>query len=174
MLLAPALLMVRLRGMGTANSSNAGFSVTPGASSIDTNCTAAMQPALRRLGSPVCGHPDERQPGGSHLVGLRGDAVSGPGSINANGQYTPPSYLTADHAEVVVTATQAANPSLRTSSVLTVTPGFCNADAGERGPRAGGTVTITGFWPRQAERRASTLSWQARQTGKAAARFSGG
>jgi hypothetical protein len=29
-----------------------------------------------------------------------GDANSGPGSITATGQYTPPSYLTADRVEV--------------------------------------------------------------------------
>jgi hypothetical protein len=148
MLLAPALLMVAgCGGMGTANSSNAGFSVTPGASSIDTNCTGCN--ATSAQGGSVHQFAAIQTNGSPAEVTWSvsgGDAVSGPGSINANGQYTPPSYLTADHAEVVVTATQAANPSLRTSSVLTVTPGFLQPLTPENAALgAGGTVTITGF-----------------------------
>jgi hypothetical protein len=75
-----------------------------------------------------------------------GDAKSGPGSIHPNGQYTPPSYLTADHADVVVTATQAANPSLQASAVLTVTPGFLQPLTPENvALGANGSVTITGI-----------------------------
>jgi hypothetical protein len=74
-----------------------------------------------------------------------GDAKSGPGSINANGQYTPPSYLTADRAEVQVTATLAANPRVRASAMLTVTPGFLQPLTPENvALGANGTVTVTG------------------------------
>jgi hypothetical protein len=38
-----------------------------------------------------------------------GDANSGAGTITASGQYTPPSYLTADSVPVTVTATLASN-----------------------------------------------------------------
>jgi hypothetical protein len=133
--------------MGTANSSNVGFSVTPGVSSIDTNCTGCNATGANGVlvhqfaATQTSGSPAEVTWSVSG-----GDAVSGPGSINANGQYTPPSYLTADRAEVVVTATQAANPSLRTSSVLTVTPGFLQPLTPENvALGAGGTVAITGF-----------------------------
>jgi hypothetical protein len=148
-LLAPALLLAAGCGgvMGTGNSSNMGFSVTPGAGSIDTNCAGcnATSPngafAHQFSATETNGSPAEVTWSVSG-----GDAVSGPGSINANGQYTPPSYLTADRAEVVVTATQTANPSLRASSVLTVTPGFLQPLTPENvALGAGGTVTITGF-----------------------------
>jgi hypothetical protein len=152
LLLAPALLLAAGCGGGlvTANSSNTAFSVTPGAAAIDTNCTGCNAAnasggsggayvqfaAIQTNGSPtevtwsVSG----------------GDATSGPGSINASGQYTPPSYLTADRAEVVVTATLEANPSLRASSVLTVTPGFLQPLTPENvALGANGTVVITGI-----------------------------
>jgi hypothetical protein len=148
-LLAPALLMAAGCGgvMGTANSSNVGFSVTPGATSIDTNCTGCN--ATSASGALVHQFVAAQTNGSPAEVTWSvsgGDAVSGPGSINAIGQYTPPGYLTADRAEVVVTATQTANPSLRASSVLTVTPGFLQPLTPENvALGAGGTVAITGF-----------------------------
>ena len=98
MLLAPALLMAAGCGgvMGTANSSNVGFSVTPGASSIDTNCTGCN--ATGANGALVHQFAATQTNGSPAEVTWSvsgGDATSGPGSINANGQYTPPSYLTA-------------------------------------------------------------------------------
>jgi hypothetical protein len=149
MLLAPALLMAAGCGgvMGTANSSNVGFSVTPGASSIDTNCTGCN--ATGANGALVHQFAATQTNGSPAEVTWSvsgGDATSGPGSINANGQYTPPSYLTSDRAEMVVTATHAANPSFRASSVLTVTPGFLQPLTPENvALGAGGTVAITGF-----------------------------
>ena len=148
MLLAPALLMAAgCGGMGTANSSNAGFFVTPGASSIDTNCAGCN--ATSAQGGLVHQFAATQTNGSPAEVTWSvsgGDATSGPGSINANGQYTPPSYLTADRAEVVVTATEAANPSLRASSVLTLTPGFLQPLTPENvALGAGGSVAITGY-----------------------------
>jgi len=148
-LLAPALLLAAGCGgvVGTGNSSNVGFSVTPGASSIDTNCAGCN--ATSATGGLVHQFAATETSGSPAEVTWSvsgGDATSGPGSINPNGQYTPPSYLTADRAEVVVTATQAANPSLRVSAVLTVTPGFLQPLTPENAALgAGGTVTITGF-----------------------------
>jgi len=149
MLLAPALLMAAGCGgvMGTANSSNAAFSVTPGSSSIDTNCTGCN--ATSANGGLVHQFTATQTNGGPAEVTWSvsgGDAVSGAGSISANGQYTPPSYLTADRAEVVVTATNPANPSLRASSVLTLTPGFLQPLTPENAALgANGSVAITGF-----------------------------
>ena len=149
MLLAPALLMATGCGgvMGTANSSNAAFSVTPGASSIDTNCTGCN--ATSANGGLVHQFAATQTSGSPAVVTWSvsgGDRVSGAGSISANGQYTPPSYLTADRAEVVVTATNPANPSLRASSVLTLTPGFLQPLTPENvALGANGSVAITGF-----------------------------
>jgi hypothetical protein len=148
LLLAPGLLM--LAGCSnvpvTATSMNTAFSVTPRAGSIDTNCTGCN--AANVQGGPVLQFTATMAGGGAAGVIWSvsgGDAVSGPGSINANGQYTPPRYLTADHAEVVVTATLAANPRLRANSVLAVTPGFLQPLTPENAALgANGTVTVTG------------------------------
>ncbi|MGA2349043.1 MAG: hypothetical protein ABSF70_01305 [Terracidiphilus sp.] len=148
LLLAPALLLAVGCGSGivTANSSNAAFSITPGSASIDTNCancnaTNAQGALVHQFAATLAG-------GGPAEVTWSlsgGDATSGTGSINASGQYTPPSYLTADRAEVVVTATLAANPKLRASSVLTVTPGFLQPLTPENvALGANGNISITG------------------------------
>jgi len=148
LLLAPALLMLAGCGnsMVTATPANSAFSVSPRAGAIDTNCTGCN--AANAQGGPVHQFVATLAEGGSSEVVWSiagGDAISGPGSINQSGQYTPPSYLTADHAEVVVTATLAANPSLRAYSVLTVTPGFLQPLAPENAALgANGTVTVTG------------------------------
>jgi hypothetical protein len=73
-----------------------------------------------------------------------GDANSGPGTINADGQYVPPSYLTADRVQVVVTATF--NASTVATSVLNVTPGFLQPLTPENSALgANGQVTLTGY-----------------------------
>jgi hypothetical protein len=147
MLLAPALLFVAGcgNGLGTENSSNTAFSITPGTGSIDTNCIGCN--TFNTQGASVLQFT-ATQPGGvAALVTWSvqgGDAASGPGSINASGQYTPPSYLTSDRIEVLVTATL--NTNLRASSVLTVTPGFLQPLTPENAALgANGSVSITGF-----------------------------
>jgi hypothetical protein len=127
LLLTPVLLLAAGCGNGLvgANSSNPALSVAPGASVIDTNCTGCN--ALNASGALV--HQfSAKLPNGAPAEVVwsiqGGDATSGAGSISASGQYTPPSYLTADRADVVVTATLATNPSLHSSTLLTVTPGF--------------------------------------------------
>ncbi len=154
--LAPALLAVAGCGGGLelGNSSHGAFSVTPGAGSIDTNCTGCN--ANGAGGVPVEQFMVTLAAGGAAQVAQviwsvsGGDAVSGAGSISASGQYTPPSYLTADRAEVVVTATLEANPSVpvssEASSVLTVTPGFLQPLTPENvALGARGSVAITGL-----------------------------
>jgi len=149
MLLAPALLLAAGCGSGlvNANSSNSAFSVTPGTAALDTNCAGCN--ATNAQGSSVHQFTATLTNGRPAEVTWSvsgGDAASGPGSINASGQYTPPSYLTADRAEVVVTATLAENPSLRAYSVLTVTPGFLQPLTPENvALGANGSVAITGF-----------------------------
>jgi len=74
-----------------------------------------------------------------------GDASSGAGSINANGQYTPPPYLTADSVQVTVTATLAAGNATQASATVTITPGFLQPLSPENvALGSGGSVTITG------------------------------
>jgi hypothetical protein len=148
-LLAPALLLVAGCGSGLnpARFSNAAFSVTPGTASIDTNCTGCNSTTVQ--GASVRQFTATLAGGGPAEVTWSvagGDATSGPGSINASGQYTPPSYLTSDRAEVVVTAALEANPILRSSAVLTVTPGFLQPLTPENvALGANGSVVITGF-----------------------------
>jgi hypothetical protein len=152
LLLAPALLMLAGCGnsMVTATSANSVFSVFPRTGAIDTNCTGcnAANSQGSTQGNAAQQFTATLAGGGSAEVVWSvagGDAVSGPGSINQSGQYTPPSYLTADHAEVVVTATLAANSSLRAYSVLSVTPGFLQPLSPENAALgANGTVTVTG------------------------------
>jgi hypothetical protein len=145
---APALLLVAgCGGLATARSSNSVFAVTPDTAAIDTNCTGCN--ATNARSAPVHQFTATLVGGGAAKVTWSvygGDATSGPGSINASGQYTPPSYLTADRAEVVVTATLAADPSLRASSVLTVTPGFLQPLTPENAAvGASDSISITGL-----------------------------
>jgi hypothetical protein len=148
LLLAPALLAMAGCGnnLVTANSGNAAFSLSPRADFIDTNCTGCN--AANAQGNPVQQFTATLAGGGPAEVLWSisgGDAVSGQGSINQSGQYTPPSYLTADSAVVVVTATLAANPSLQAYSVLTITPGFLQPLTPENAALGvNGTVTVTG------------------------------
>lgn len=73
-----------------------------------------------------------------------GDPVSGPGTIDAAGEYLPPSYLTADQRSVVVTATGASG--LSASAKLTVRPGFMQPLTPENlTVGANGQTTITGY-----------------------------
>jgi hypothetical protein len=148
LLLAPALLFAAGCGSGlvTATSANSALSITPRPGVIDTNCAGCN--ATNVQGSSV--HQFTATLAGGSATGVvwsvsGGDAVSGPGSINQSGQYTPPSYLTADHAEVVVTAVLAANPRLRAYSVLSVTPGFLQPLTPENAALgANGAITVTG------------------------------
>jgi hypothetical protein len=147
LLLAPALLFAAGcgSGLGTANSAGAGLIISPGAA-IDTNCTgcngsSAQGAAIHQFTAMLNGTPAEVT-----WTVSGGDAASGAGSITSSGQYTPPSYLTADRVEVVVTAALAANPQARASVKLTVTPGFLQPLTPENAALgANGTVIITGI-----------------------------
>ena len=106
--LVPALGLLAGCGSGsvTANPSNGMFSISPGTGTIDTNCTGCN--ATNSSGASVEQFTATLASGGAAAVTWKvsgGDANSGPGTITASGQYTPPSYLTADQASVTVTAT---------------------------------------------------------------------
>ncbi|HXR39930.1 MAG TPA: hypothetical protein VN776_12580 [Terracidiphilus sp.] len=147
LLLAPALLVaagctnVRV----AADPSNSSFSISPGTGSIDTNCTGCNTTSSQ--GTSVEQFTAMLAGGGAAAVIWSvsgGDANSGPGTITAAGQYTPPSYLTADRVQVVVTATL--NATTTATSVLSVTPGFLQPLTPENaalGPN--GQTTITAY-----------------------------
>lgn len=144
---APALLFLAGCASGgvSANPAAAPFTINPSANSIDTNCTGCN--SVGPGGTPVEQLSANLTSGGTATVTWSvsgGDAVSGPGTITASGQYTPPSYLTADKVQVMVTATLDANT--KQSSVITVTPGFLQPLTPENvALGANGSVTITAY-----------------------------
>jgi hypothetical protein len=139
-----------LTGCGTAtvnaNSANASFSISPGGATLDTNCTGCN--GTDSHGQPVYRFRAMLANGGAAPVTWSvsgGDALAGPGSISAAGEYTPPSYLSADRAEVLVTARLAGNPRVAATSRVTVAPGFLQPLTPENvAVGAGRTVTVTG------------------------------
>ena len=144
-----APFLVALAGCGTAtataNSANAIFAISPDAATVDTNCTGCNGTdthglAVHRFSATL---PNANAaPVAWSVAG--GDSVAGPGRINAAGEYTPPGYLTADRAEVVVTARLAADSRISANARLTVTPGFLQPLTPENvALGANGTVTIT-------------------------------
>jgi len=151
-----ALILVTLSILGlagcsndtvNANPSNRAFTISPGTGSIDTNCTGCN--TRNASGAAVEQFEATRSGGGAAAVTWRvsgGDRNTGPGTINSDGQYTPPAYLTADSIHVTVTATLDSDPGSQVASVLTVTPGFLQPLTPENvalGP--GGTLTVTGY-----------------------------
>ena len=148
-LVVPALWLLAGCGGGgvAANSSSATFSIAPGTGTIDTNCTGCN--ATNSSGTSVEQFTATLAAGGAASVTWKvagGDANSGAGTITSGGQYTPPSYLTADSVPVTVTATLASNPTMTQSATVTVTPGFLQPLTPENAALgANGTLAITGF-----------------------------
>ena len=146
-LMAAAFMAGCGTGPVTATASNSAFSISPGSARIDTSCTGCN--AVNKHATPVHQFTATLTGGGAAPVTWSvsgGDPVSGPGKINDQGQYTPPSYLGSDRAEVLVTASLKSQPSLRATSLLTLTPGFLQPLTPENaaiGPN--GSVTITGY-----------------------------
>jgi len=144
------VLLAGCGGKASGTSSNGTLSVSPGAATIDTNCTgcnavnSSSGTAVEQFSATLTG-------GGVASVNWAvsgGDANGGAGSISSTGQYTPPPYLTADNAKVTVTATIASGTGMGTASsaTITVTPGFLEPLSPENVALGGnGTVTITGY-----------------------------
>jgi hypothetical protein len=147
----PAVLISLVMGFAgcggpvTARPANATLTLSPGTASIDTNCTGCN--ATNAHGSSAEQFTATLTSGGTAAVIWSvsgGDAKSGAGTITSSGQYTPPSFLTADRVEVVVTATL--NASTKATSAITVTPGFLQPLAPENAALgANGQMTITGY-----------------------------
>lgn len=134
--------------MPSASSSNGTFSISPGTAAIDTNCTGCNTSSS---GATVEQFSAALTVGGAANVTWSvsgGDANSGPGTITASGQYTPPPYLTADSEYVTVTATLTSGTGAGTeaSAVVSITPGFLQPLTPENvALGSGGAVTITGY-----------------------------
>jgi hypothetical protein len=148
----PVLLMVAGCGGGSVSggsTSNGTFTISPGSSSIsiDTNCTGCN--STNSSGTAVEQFTAALNTGGAAAVtwsATGGDANSGAGSITASGQYTPPSYLTANSVQVTVTAALTATPSTKATATLTVTPGFLQPLTPENAALgANGTLMVTGY-----------------------------
>ncbi len=66
--------------------------------------------------------------------------------ITSSGQYTPPSYLTANSVQVTITAALTSTPSTKSTATVTVTPGFLQPLTPENAALgASGTLTVTGY-----------------------------
>jgi hypothetical protein len=101
------------------------LAITPGISSLDTNCTGCNAMGVH---SAAVEQFAALEPGGTaaHVTWSvsGGDSAAGPGTIDNEGRYTPPTYLTGDAAQVMVTAQLDSNPAVRASARVTVIPGF--------------------------------------------------
>jgi hypothetical protein len=127
---------------GAATSANGSFSLSPSAASIDTNCTGCNASSSAGAYQQFAATLASGSPAGVKWSVSPGGA----GSITANGQYSPPSYLTADSEKITVTATLNSNPSQTASAVLTIKPGFLQPLTPENAAiGAGGTLTVTGY-----------------------------
>ncbi len=148
--LAASVLPVILAGCGvsgaTANARPGALSVSPGVASLDTNCTGCN--AVDGRGNPVLQFAAREAHGGPAAVTWSvsgGDPAAGAGSIDANGRYTPPTYLSKDAAVVQVMAASASNPALTARGTIALRPGFLQPLTPENvalGPS--GTVALTG------------------------------
>ena len=135
---------------GNSNvASNSTFVIAPGSVNIDTNCVGCN--AKNSSGSAVEQFSATLTAGTAAAVtwsaSAGGDANSGRGTINATtGQYTPPSYLTANSVQVTITAKLNSDPTITASTVVTITPGFLQPLTPENAALgANGTLVVTGY-----------------------------
>ena len=133
---------------GSALSTSGSFSISPGTAAIDTNCTGCNSTGSSGTAAEQFSAALPSGAGAVNWTLAGGDASAGPGTINSNGQYTPPYYLTANSVQVTVTATIGSGSGAGTaaSAALTITPGFLQPLSPENVVLgSGGTVTITGY-----------------------------
>jgi hypothetical protein len=136
-------------GISANGRTNGTFTIAPGAVAIDTNCVGCN--AKNSSGSAVEQFSATMTTGAAPAVtwstSAGGDSNSGRGTINAStGQYTPPSYLTANSVQVTITAKLNSDPTVTASTVVTVTPGFLQPLTPENAALgANGTLVVTGY-----------------------------
>ncbi len=145
MLLAPAVLALAGCGGVSGIASNGAFTIGPVPSTIDTNCTGCNatgpsgRPVLRF--TAMLGNGEAAAASWS-LTSPDGDSTTMMGIIDANGEYTPPSYLNnRDSLRVQVRATSG---SSRASTTIEITPGFLEPISPENlALGTNGSATIT-------------------------------
>ena len=130
----------------TAIPSNDVFSIAPFTTQVDTNCTGCNASDAR--GSAVHQFTATLNSGNAAEVDWSlsgGDRSAGAGTISASGQYSPPTFLTTDRVEVLVTASLKSNPRVKATSAITVTPGFLQPLTPENvALGANQTIAVTG------------------------------
>lgn len=123
----PALMMLAGCGSGSVweKPAEIPFAIGPHVRSIDTNCTGCN--SINSQGATVEKFTTTLPNTAASRIRWSvsgGDATSGAGQMSLTGEYIPPSYLTADAVQVVVTASLDSDSSSVAATVLTVTPGF--------------------------------------------------
>ncbi len=127
--LAAGVASLALAGCGgrvvAPHPANATFSIAPADLATDTNCVGCDAAGPGGAGAEQF-RAALRQGGAAPVVWSvsGGDPEAGPGAITADGLYTPPTFLTSDRVQVVVTAALRSDPSVRATALLTLTPGF--------------------------------------------------
>jgi hypothetical protein len=132
-----ALVMAGCGGSSyNSNPSNGTFTVTPAATAVNTNGQVQLTATLNSGGAATV-----------HWAILNGqnDPNVGQGSIDQNGVYTPPPYLSQDSVQVKLQANLTSNVYTVATAVVTVTPGFNQAITPENATLStGSTVQLVG------------------------------
>ncbi len=128
---------------------NAIFSVTQSARAINTNGQLQVK-ALTASGTPAAVRWS--------VVGGENDPALGQGTIDDNGNYTPPSALTQDSIQVEIQAQLHNDPTRTATEVIEVTPGFLQPLTPENASLAAGSgVEVTA---QLAEVGGGSVNWQ--------------
>jgi len=128
---------------------NAVFAVTPSARTINTNGQLAMK-ALTPAGAPAAVKWS--------VIGGDNDPALGEGTIDANGNYTPPSALSQDSIQVEIQARLRDDSSRTATEVIEVTPSFLQPLTPENSTlAAGASVEVTA---QLAEVGGGAVQWQ--------------
>ena len=138
-----ALAVAGCGGSSSKGTSGSGtLTISPGTANIDTNCTGCTDASGKASGTQQF----VAKMNGSTATVNWSINPSNAGSINqTTGQYTPPSYLTADSEQVTVTATLASSTTNTASATVTITPGFLQPLSPENvALGSAGTATISG------------------------------
>ena len=136
---APAVLVIAGCGGGpSSNPSNSTFSISPSATTIDTNGQVQFTATLTN-GQPAT------NVNWVVATGTNDSTTLGEGSIDAtSGLYYPPSALSKDSVQIQVQANLTTNVYQTATAVVTVTPGFIQTVTPENATIAsGGTVPLT-------------------------------
>jgi hypothetical protein len=148
--LLPAALLI-LSGCGAVDLSRAtgsGLVIEADRSALDTTVTDQLRARLSS-GAPAAVKWS--------IAGGQNDRSLGQGSISQAGVYSPPSLLSRDQVQVLITATLASAPSTTASYLLTVSPGFVQVVSPETASLPpGGSVQVTG---QIAEVNAGAVRW---------------